>query len=44
MLDALGMTNKGKSVQKMPKSAENNQSSEPKDELAAHRNKWRKSK
>ncbi|PEA05422.1 terminase small subunit [Bacillus cereus] len=44
MLEALGMTNKGKSVQKTPKNAENIQTDEPKDELAAHRNKWRKSK
>ncbi|MED2754588.1 P27 family phage terminase small subunit [Bacillus thuringiensis] len=44
MLEALGMTNKGKSVQKPPKNAENTQSNEPKDELAAHREKWRKTK
>ncbi|MGE1027671.1 P27 family phage terminase small subunit, partial [Bacillus sp. GMs2/2] len=31
-----------KSVQKTPKNAGNIQSNEPKDELAAHRNKWRK--
>ena len=42
MLEALGMTNKGKSVQKTPKNAGNIQSNEPEDELAAHRNKWRK--
>ena len=44
MLESLGMTNKGKSAQKTSKNAENIQSNEPKDELAAHRNKWRKSK
>ena len=43
MLEALGMTNKGKSVQKH-KNNENMQSNEPQDELAAHREKWRKSK
>ncbi|MRB61736.1 terminase small subunit, partial [Bacillus thuringiensis] len=43
MLEALGMTNKGKSIQKTPKNNENMQSNELKDELAAHRNKWRKS-
>ncbi|EKS8366928.1 P27 family phage terminase small subunit [Bacillus thuringiensis] len=44
MLEALGMTNKGKSVQKTQKNNENIQSNEPQDELAAHREKWRKSK
>ncbi|MED1158791.1 terminase small subunit, partial [Bacillus paranthracis] len=36
--------NKGKSVQKTQKNNGNIQSNEPKDELAAHREKWRKSK
>ncbi|QWI73076.1 P27 family phage terminase small subunit (plasmid) [Bacillus mycoides] len=44
MLEALGMTNKGKSVQKASKNEENNPSHEPKDELAAHRAKWRGTK
>ncbi|MEJ9251018.1 terminase small subunit, partial [Bacillus thuringiensis] len=35
---------KGKSVQKTPKNNGNTVSNEPKDELAAHREKWRKSK
>ncbi|OUB37581.1 terminase small subunit [Bacillus thuringiensis serovar yunnanensis] len=43
MLEALGMTNKGKSVQKASKNEKNSSSHEPKDELAAHRAKWRKS-
>ncbi|WP_255258130.1 P27 family phage terminase small subunit [Bacillus sp. AFS018417] len=41
MLESLGMTNKGKSVQKTTKNTENIPSNEPKDELAAHRAKWR---
>lgn len=41
MLESLGMTNKGKSVQKSEKSSENKESIEQIDELAAHRKKWR---
>ncbi|MDF9622614.1 P27 family phage terminase small subunit [Bacillus cereus] len=43
MLEALGMTNKGKSLQKASQNEKNSLSHEPKDELAAHRAKWRKS-
>ncbi|EJQ43699.1 hypothetical protein IEQ_05027 [Bacillus cereus BAG6X1-2] len=43
MLEALRMTSKGKSVKKTLGNVENIQSNDPKDELAAHRNKWRKS-
>lgn len=43
MLEVLGMTNKGKSVQKAPKNDQNKGQNEPQDELAAHRKKWRKS-
>ncbi|MEC3379196.1 terminase small subunit, partial [Bacillus cereus] len=34
----------GNSVQNTPKNAENKKTNEPKDEIAAHRNKWRKTK
>ncbi|OLR26289.1 P27 family phage terminase small subunit [Bacillus cereus] len=44
MLEALGMTNKGKSVQKPLKNDQNKGQNEPQDELATHREKWRKVK
>jgi P27 family predicted phage terminase small subunit len=44
MLESLGMTNKGKSVQKVPKNDQNTAKKEPTDELAAHREKWWKTK